>query len=361
MPLPSTDPPLRFDQNSSSEPCRRPTTLPFTGNLRLRLPLQEEAILHAAHIGRPGFGILPRVPAKPAELAMIYLEKLNQGTTLHFKDIISKTNSDLHELLSSSNAIQFFSAITLSEEDLGEKSSHFMGQGVLSGIEITVGEIPLDLLALFCYRCHAAGACFVTCRAVFRIGEAANDSIQEIARELAACALTVQRNGLAAILHPDITIDQTHNIQKCYENTQTVLELCYAALKEHNVFLGGTLLIINPVCPGSTSLHLHDNDVTAQLISAHTFSVLIRNVPKEVPSVFISSGRSEQESLIIYSDISKITAPWSISFYFGHALLGSTLRAWKGKEENMVAAQDVFSGVCSLCSGKQDLGLRMIP
>ncbi|CAL9225172.1 unnamed protein product [Arabidopsis halleri] len=86
----------------------------------------------------------------------------------------------------------------------------------------------------------------------------------------------------------------------------------------HSFFPSGTFLVTNPVTHGSTSLH---TNVSPQLVCAYTFSA-IKNT-----------------------------------------MLDSTLTAWKGKEENTIAAKEAFSRICSLCSdittGKHDPRLRM--
>jgi len=72
--------------------------------------------------------------------------------------------------------------------------------------------------------------------------------------------------------------------------------------------------------------------------------------------VFLSGGQSEEEATLNLNAINVYATqsgpkPWSLSFSYGRALQASVLQAWKGKAENVVAAQQEFvkrSTVCTL-------------
>ncbi|EFH41134.1 hypothetical protein ARALYDRAFT_919693 [Arabidopsis lyrata subsp. lyrata] len=83
-----------------------------------------------------------------------------------------------------------------------------------------------------------------------------HDSILKKATRLAGYALTVQMNRLALILHLDVLVDEYHSATRCYEVTIQILQLCYETLKDHKVFLSGTLLIINLVTFSASLVHL---------------------------------------------------------------------------------------------------------
>ncbi|EFH59911.1 hypothetical protein ARALYDRAFT_899267 [Arabidopsis lyrata subsp. lyrata] len=108
---------------------------------------------------------------------------------------------------------------------------------------------------------------------------------------------------------------------------------------DHEVFLSGTLLIINPITYRSTSLLAN---VSPRLVCGYTFSTLKSRVPEEVHAVFLSSRQSQQETLSIFTAIQSIKASWQVSFYFKNIMLDRTLTAWKGKEENTVTAKEAF-------------------
>ena len=56
---------------------------------------------------------------------------------------------------------------------------------------------------------------------------------------------------------------------------------------------------------------------------------------------FLSGGQSEEDATVNLDAINKYKGknPWSITFSYGRALQASVLSAWKGKKENVGAAQ----------------------
>jgi len=63
--------------------------------------------------------------------------------------------------------------------------------------------------------------------------------------------------------------------------------------------------------------------------------------------VFLSGGQSEEEATLNLNAINVYAAasgpkPWGLSFSYGRALQASVLQAWKGKAENIAAAQEEF-------------------
>jgi len=120
--------------------------------------------------------------------------------------------------------------------------------------------------------------------------------------------------------------------------TERVLAACYKALSDHHVLLEGTLLKPNMVRSGS--------DAAVQAapteIALATVRVLQHTVPVAVPGVtFLSGGMSEEDATLALDAINKFEAkkPWGLTFSYGRALQQSVLKAWKGKAENVAAAQ----------------------
>jgi len=62
--------------------------------------------------------------------------------------------------------------------------------------------------------------------------------------------------------------------------------------------------------------------------------------------VFLSGGQSEEEATLNLNAINVYAAqgikPWGLSFSYGRALQASVIQAWKGKAENIAAAQEEF-------------------
>lgn len=57
---------------------------------------------------------------------------------------------------------------------------------------------------------------------------------------------------------------------------------------------------------------------------------------------FLSGGQSELDATKNLNEINKIPGPkpWALTFSFGRALQASVLATWKGKKENVHAAQE---------------------
>jgi len=59
--------------------------------------------------------------------------------------------------------------------------------------------------------------------------------------------------------------------------------------------------------------------------------------------MFLSGGQTEEEASINLDAINRITgSPWQLSFSYGRALQHSCIKTWKGKEENLKQAQEIF-------------------
>ena len=56
---------------------------------------------------------------------------------------------------------------------------------------------------------------------------------------------------MVPIVEPEVLMDGSHDIDKCYEVTTNVLNECYNELSLHNVDLKGTVLKPNMIIPGS--------------------------------------------------------------------------------------------------------------
>jgi fructose-bisphosphate aldolase class I len=70
--------------------------------------------------------------------------------------------------------------------------------------------------------------------------------------------------------------------------------------------------------------------------------VLQHTMPVAVPGVtFLSGGMGEEDATISLNEINKFEGkkPWALTFSYGRALQQSVLHVWKGKAENVKAAQ----------------------
>lgn len=267
-------------------------------------------------------------------------------------------------LFTTPNLNQYISGVILFEETLYEKTedgktdlvAYLKNQGVILGIKVDQGTKPLPGcndetytqgltdLDKRCEKYYKAGCRFAKWRAVLRIsrGTPSPLSIKENAESLARYATICQANGLVPIVEPEILMDGDHDISVCQYWTEKVLAACYKALNDYHVILEGTLLKPNMVLPGKSSKQKAEPVSVARA----TVQALQRTVPPSVAGVvFLSGGLSEEDASIYLNAINALDLgrrPWALTFSYGRALQKSAIKAWKGKKENVQAAQQAF-------------------
>ena len=180
---------------------------------------------------------------------------------------------------------------------------------------------------------YELGARFTKWRAVYKIGDKfpSSQSIKSNAHALARYAALVQESKMVPIVEPEVLMDGSHDIDKCYQVTTDVLNECYNELATHKVDLKGTVLKPNMIIPGSES----KKKSTPEEIAKKTLDCLKKNVPKEVPGIaFLSGGQSEIEASKNLNEINKINdTNFLITFSYGRGLQASALKAF-GKDQN---------------------------
>lgn len=265
------------------------------------------------------------------------------------------------ELLFTTEGVEkFISGVITFDETVKDHASDgtpfpqiLIKKGILPGIKVDQGMkdmvgFPGDKLTdgvqglsdrLAEYK--SLGAKFTKWRAAFTISEI-NPSIQcveENASRLAEYAKVSQDSGFVPIVEPEVLMDGSHTIDKCYEVTRSVQRIVFLKLKEKHVNLKAMLLKPNMVLPGKDS-----PQASPQEIAQKTIEVLKENVPQEVPGVvFLSGGQSPQEAVDNLREMNKIDGvPWQLSFSYGRALQNKALEAWKGNKANIKAAQEAF-------------------
>ena len=227
--------------------------------------------------------------------------------------------------------------------------------GAIPGIKVDKGAKPLagsneetvteglDGLRERLKEYYDLGARFTKWRAVYNIGEKypSSQSIKSNAHALARYAALVQESQMVPIVEPEVLMDGSHDIEKCYQVTTNVLNECYNELEIHKVDLKGTVLKPNMVIPGSNC----NNKSNAEEIAKKTLDCLKKNVPSEVPGIaFLSGGQSEIESTKNLNEINKINdTEFLITFSYGRGLQASALKEFGKDQENVVNIQKAFN------------------
>ena len=189
---------------------------------------------------------------------------------------------------------------------------------------------------------YELGARFTKWRAVYKIANnfPSSQSIKSNAHALARYAALVQEAKMVPIVEPEVLMDGSHDIDKCYQVTTNVLNECYNELENHKVDLKGTVLKPNMIIPGSDS----KEKSSAEEIAKKTLDCLKKNVPSEVTGIaFLSGGQSEIEASKNLNEINKINdTNFLITFSYGRGLQASALKAFGRDQNNQNNIQKAF-------------------
>jgi fructose-bisphosphate aldolase class I len=115
----------------------------------------------------------------------------------------------------------------------------------------------------------------------------------------------------------------------------------FEELKNAGVAIEGMILKPNMVIPGLKS----GRKASPEEIARATTELFKKILSAELPGiVFLSGGQSEVEATENLNAMNRLGGhPWPLSFSYGRALQASALEAWKGKKENVSAAQQAFA------------------
>jgi fructose-bisphosphate aldolase class I len=257
---------------------------------------------------------------------------------------------------------EFISGVILQDETIHQKNSKGIAladllaqQGIIPGIKVDNGAKPLagspgekiteglDGLRDRLKEYQKIGARFAKWRAVIAISDTFPSAtcIQVNAHALARYAALCQEQGVVPIVEPEVLMDGSHTIERCEEVTGRVLHAVFNALFDQRVSLEGMLLKPNMVISGKECTQ----QASVKEVAVATLRCLSRHVPAAVPGiVFLSGGQDHLAATMHLSAINQLEGrkSWKLSFSYGRALQDEALKAWRGKNENLKAAQQAF-------------------
>jgi fructose-bisphosphate aldolase class I len=206
---------------------------------------------------------------------------------------------------------------------------------------ITVG---LDKLAERLKKYYERGARFAKWRAVINIDKDTIPSMTAIranAHALGRYAALCQDAQIVPIVEPEVLMDGDHDIDRCYEMSQRVLNKTFQELRIQRVALEGMVLKPNMVVPGKKSA----KQASVAEVAEKTVRLLKNCVPAAVPGIaFLSGGQSDEDATAHLNAMNRIGGlPWHLTFSYGRALQAAPLKAWSGKAENVAAGQRAFT------------------
>jgi len=272
---------------------------------------------------------------------------------------------DYREMLFNTEGIsESISGVILYDETIRQNASTgiplvelLKQQDIIAGIKVDKGLKPipgyedesytegLDGLEDRLDEYRNIGAQFTKWRGVINIGQniPSVNCIKINSHSLARYAALSQKAGLVPIVEPEVLMDGSHDISRCYQVTKDTLREVFYALGEQGVDLRGILLKPNMVLSGKDSV----NRAGAKEVAYQTLNCFAETVPVAVPGiVFLSGGQGDEEATVNLNSINlrakEFKAPWELSFSYGRGLQAAPLKAWNGKEENKISAQKVF-------------------
>ena len=276
---------------------------------------------------------------------------------------LEKNRLNFRQTLFNSSAMKdYIGGVILFDETIRQKTSLGLSvpelisqHGSIPGIKVDKGAKPLagsndetiteglDGLRERLKEYYDLGARFTKWRAVYKISDKhpSSQSIKSNAHALARYAALVQEAKMVPIVEPEVLMDGSHNIDKCYQVTTNVLNECYNELEIHKVDLKGTVLKPNMIIPGSEC----NDKSSSEEIAKKTLDCLKKNVPNDVPGIaFLSGGQSEIESSKNLNEINKINnTNFLITFSYGRGLQASALKEFGKNQESVANIQKTFN------------------
>ena len=265
-------------------------------------------------------------------------------------------------LFNSSGMKDYIGGVILFDETIKQKTTLGLTvpeliskHGAIPGIKVDKGAKPLagsaeetvteglDGLRERLKEYYSLGARFTKWRAVYKIGSdyPSSQSIKSNAHALARYAALVQEAKMVPIIEPEVLMDGSHDIEKCYQVTTNVLNECYNELEIHKINLKGTVLKPNMIVPGAEC----SIKSSTEEIAKKTLDCLRKNVPSDVPGIaFLSGGQSELEATENLNLINKFNKTGFImSYSYGRALQQSALKFWSKNIKDIEGTQNVFN------------------
>jgi fructose-bisphosphate aldolase class I len=290
---------------------------------------------------------------------------------------------DYREMLfRSAEGMRHISGVILYDETIWQKARDgtplvelIKRAGSIPGIKVDEGTKPLpncpgevvtvglDKLPERLPKYYEQGARFAKWRAVIDVGQShvmpSYTCIKANAHALARYAALCQVAQIVPIVEPEVLMDGDHDIDRCVEVTTWMLKETFQELFFNRVALEGTVLKPNMAISGKKCA----KRASVEEVAEKTVRMLRECVPAAVPGVaFLSGGQSDEEATAHLDAMNKIgDLPWPLTFSYGRALQHAPQTVWKGKTENVAAAQRAFShrakmnGLAALGQWKADM------
>lgn len=270
-----------------------------------------------------------------------------------YREMLFRTEAAMQENIS--GVILFDETIRQKAADGTPLTQLIADVGALPGIKVDAGAKDLsghagemvteglDGLRDRMNEYHALGAKFAKWRAVLNVADTLPSAacLAANTHALARYAALCQEAEIVPIVEPEVIMDGSHSVERCFDVTCAALTSLYAQLAEQGVHLEGTILKPNMIVSGTQNAVQADVQTVAEM----TIDCFKKCVPEAVPGiVFLSGGQSDIDATAHLDAMNKIGGlPWKLSFSYGRALQAAPLKAWGGDTANVPAAQAAFA------------------
>ncbi|MEL6554559.1 MAG: class I fructose-bisphosphate aldolase [Cyanobacteria bacterium J06621_11] len=225
--------------------------------------------------------------------------------------------------------------------------------GMLPGIKVDTGAKEfaghpgekvtegLDGLAERIAEYYQMGARFAKWRAVITIGEGipSRACVEANAHGLARYAALCQAGGLVPIVEPEVLIDGSHSLERCYQVTDETLHAVFHQLYMQGVAYDQMILKPSMVVPGKDS----GEKASVAAVAEATIRCLLKNVPATVAGIaFLSGGQTKEDSSAHLNEMNKqfgAQCPWPVTFSYARAIQQPALDHWAGDQGHVNVAQ----------------------
>jgi len=226
-------------------------------------------------------------------------------------------------------------------------------KGMLPGIKVDTGAKDftghpgekvtegLDGLPERVAEYYEMGARFAKWRAVITIGDnlPSRACIEANAHGLARYAAICQAGGLVPIVEPEVLINGSHSLERCYQVTDTTLHAVFHQLYAQGVAYDQMILKPSMVVPGKDS----GEDTSVEKVAEATIQCLLKNVPATVAGIaFLSGGQTKEKSSAHLNEMNKrfkSQCPWPVTFSYARAIQQPALEHWAGNDTHVATAQ----------------------
>lgn len=272
-------------------------------------------------------------------------------------------------LFSTPNIGRTVSGVILSEDTFENHAingtmtrEYLSSMGIAVGVKVDGGTEPfkgsselkitkgLDDLSERCKKHKKQGAEFVKWRSVIPAIGATDELIMKVTKDMAEYAWCAISNDLVPIVEPEILLDGKHTADESATSFKKVIAAVKEAISKRGCNVNNCILktsfIVGGLDGGTTSSEEAAKKTLLTLKEAGL------NSKKSFYGIVFLSGGLESKVAIEYIQRIKAIAEKEetqysfkppITFSYARALQEPALSAWKGKEENILAAQISFT------------------